>query len=117
MALTTTTTEKYIMTTFTLYRADIKNSDKSGSITVFDTTYYLDGDIDNWNKKEEYVLPNGWDFVDGQGERPSHLVTENNRVIDGQNICYSEMNDAPITGYIGEDGRVSVVFETVNSNA
>ena len=109
------TTEQYLMSTFTLYRADAINESESGSIAVFDTTYYLDGDINNWDTKEEYVLPSGWDFVDGNGEASSYLVTDNNKVIEGQNICYSKSDDAPMTAYIGDNGRVTVIFKEINN--
>lgn len=96
--------------TFTLYQNIILNpSIPSEIVNIY---YSLDGDLNDWDFKSQYILPNGW-MVKGKADQPSYLLTENNKTISADNICYSKIDEAPVTAYITENGRFTVVFKQV----
>lgn len=102
--------------TFTLYRADVLNPNKSGSIAVFDTTYYLDRDMD-WDTQDEYELPKGWRFVDGDDGDFSYLVTDNNQILDGRSISHYKTEDTAGAWYTGKKGATKVLFKKVTDDS
>lgn len=83
------------MTTFTIYKAEKYNFYRSADTAKFDTFLYLDGDLSNWDTQDEYQLPQGWQFIEGNGEDFSYLLTDNNQVINPQDLNWSSQSEKP----------------------
>ena len=83
------------MTTFTIYKAEKYNHYRSDDIAKFDTFLYLDGDLTNWDTQDEYKLPQGWRFINGNGEDFSYLLTDTKKVIEGQDLNWSKTHNKP----------------------